>query len=321
MFPAFPLGIADRGKPLGHKGFRATWCVASFSLLLGGCLVTASTYEAKTKEADRLREALAAGNREKADLSERLESLEKQLADEKSASEALRKRGAEQEEELTQLREEISDSRNRYEGSRITREQFIGELLEKEKHSGKKIQDLTGRLAASEAEREKLSRQVEEQERRIADLSGRISGEQDPEDLRRERDILLGRVERLQEERRHEATRRESRFLALAESLAELSPELEANYRGAVLRVRIPEPLLPRKGKSRLAGEARDAVGRIREAAAEFPESSVVVTAPDPKTADEIASLLTAEGKLPPGRVESDGRAGGKTASIYLLVP
>lgn len=321
MFPAFRLGIADRGKPLGHKGFRAAWCVASLSLLMGGCLVTASTYEAKTMEADRLRDALATGNREKAVLAARIEALEKQLSDEQETSEGLRKRGAEQEEELARIREEISDSRTRYEGSRITREQFISELLEKEKHSGKKIQDLTGKLAAADAERERLSRQAEEQEARIADLMGRIHGGQDPEELRRERDILLGRVERLQEERRHETTRRESRFLALSEALADLSPDLEAKFRGAVLRVRIPESLLPRKGKSRLAGEARDAVGRIREAAAEFPESSVVVSAPDERTAEEIGTLLTAEGKLPPERVESDGRAGGKTATIYLLVP
>ena len=42
------------------KGLRVATSVMALSCLAGGCLVTGSTYETRTREAEALRDALAA---------------------------------------------------------------------------------------------------------------------------------------------------------------------------------------------------------------------------------------------------------------------
>ena len=53
------------GKGLRTKGFWMVVPLIAFTLGAGGCLVTTSKYEAKTKEADTLRDALASASKER----------------------------------------------------------------------------------------------------------------------------------------------------------------------------------------------------------------------------------------------------------------
>ena len=122
-------------------------------------MVASSKYEIKTKEADALRDAVAAANKEKTVLEARNEALQKQLADVKDAEAVLSARAQAQEEDIRRMSEEIASARKNYEGTRITREQFISELLEKEKLTGKRIQDLSERAQACEHALENLRKE------------------------------------------------------------------------------------------------------------------------------------------------------------------
>ncbi|HEU5359913.1 MAG TPA: hypothetical protein VFU42_02020, partial [Candidatus Deferrimicrobiaceae bacterium] len=104
--------------------------ILTIALGTGGCLVTASTYEGKTREADSLRDALASANKERTILEERFSAIQKQVADEKEANAALASRNREQMEELKKANEELESAVRNYEGTRITREELISELLE-----------------------------------------------------------------------------------------------------------------------------------------------------------------------------------------------
>src|SRR3990170_1555978 len=74
---------------LRTRGFRKVVSVLALALGTGGCLVTASTYEAKTREADTLREAVAFANKEKGTIETRLLASEKQISSAKEENTVL----------------------------------------------------------------------------------------------------------------------------------------------------------------------------------------------------------------------------------------
>ena len=124
---------------------------------------------------------------------------------------------------------------------------MIAELLEKEKATGKRIQDLCARAEACETEREGLQRKMDQQAADLAELERKAAETPDIVTLRRERDILLGRVERFKEEQILEARRRDRRFAELARTFPGISPRITAAPIGPAIRVFVPDEILFRK--------------------------------------------------------------------------
>lgn len=277
--------------------------VAIFSIPLGigGCLVTASTYEAKTKEADSLRDALASTNQGKNILEEKYLEIQKQLTDEKEANAALASRNREQEEELQKTKEELDSVIRKYEGTRITREELISALLEKEKATGKRIQELSEMAKACETERAKQAEETT-----------------DMESLRRERDILLGRIERIKEERLQEARRRDLRFAELVRAFADLSSSIAAAPAGPAIRILAPDKLLFGKGKSTLTDTGKKMIGELAKVVSEFPSASVIISTGGKSQTDEIRTVMVKGHALPPERVWA--QAGNRTRETELLL-
>jgi hypothetical protein len=275
-------------------------------LAAGGCMVTSSKYEMKTREADTLRDAVASANKEKTVLQARNEALQKQLADAREAEAELSARVQAQEADLNRFSEEIASARRNYEGTRITREQFISELLEKEKSTGKRIQELSLRAQACESE--------------LAGLRNGTGKPGEHEELKRERDTLLGRVERLTEEHKLEEKRRDERFAALAESIRGMSRNVTVASLGPSLSVDLPENMLVQKGKTNLSEGGRKVIAEVGKAAAEFPSASIIITG-GKKLAGDIRAALANAGKVPPERILTKLREKEKGAELLLLVP
>ncbi len=311
-----------RGKRVYLKGLRAVTALVALSCLAGGCLVTGSTYETKTREADALRDALAATNKEKNQVTAQAEALRKQLADQQAESARLSTRVAAQDEEIKRMGDELASARKNYEGTRITREELISELLEKEKATGKRIQDLSIRNQALEAEAGRLRKEAAEREAQLAEERRKADLTPDAASLRKERDILLGRVERLAEERSQEEKRRNERLAALAEAAGKTAPGVTASPLGPALRIVVPERLLHRPaGKAELSDALKAVIAEIGKAAGELPSSSVIVAAPAPKTAAEIQAALVGAAGVPRGRVLVNTGAGTKGAELLLVAP
>ncbi|MGE5753235.1 MAG: hypothetical protein ACM319_06295 [Deltaproteobacteria bacterium] len=284
-------------------------------------MVTSSKYEMKTKEADALRDAIAGVNKEKTVLEARNEALQKQLVDLQQAEAALSARLKAQEAELQRSNEELASARKNYEGTRITREQFISELLEKEKATGKRIQELNARAQTCEAALENLRKNASSGNAESTDPEKHDGAPGDYEELKRERDILLGRVERLTEEHKQENRRRDDRFAALTESIGKVSRDVSVTPLGPALRVEMPDKLLTAKGKSQLTPGGKKIAEEVGKAAAEFPRSSILLSMGGKKIAAEIRSVMAAAGKLPPARIVYKPRGQEKGAELLLLVP
>lgn len=297
-------------------------CLLALTLATDGCVIATSRFDAKVRESDALRDALASVNREKNALEARNEALAKQVAEEKDASERCAARAATQEEELRKLRAEFAETSRNFEGTRITREQFITELLEKEKGSGKRIQELSARALACESERETVLRESASMKQKIEELAKKAAETPDLVALRMERDILLGRVERLSEEKRLAEKRRTERLEALVREIAAISPEVTASPAGPALRLLLPGKVLLGKGKTTLSDAGKEMIGRIGKAASEFPGASVIVATDGRPAADEIQALLAREKNLPRERILVDpgGREKGG-AELLLVVP
>jgi len=284
-------------------------------------MVASSKYEIKTKEADALRDAVAASNKEKTVLEAKNQALQKQLADGKDAEAALAARVQAHEGEIRRMSEELASARKNYEGTRITREQFISELLEKEKATGKRIQGLSERAQACEQALENLRKESAARDSEPAELDKSAERPGDNEMLKRERDILLGRVERLMEERRQEEKRRDDRFAALSEAIGKASRDVSVTSLGPALRVVLPEKVLSAKGKTTLSEGGKKTIALVGKAAAEFPTASILVSTGGKKIAGEIRAALADAGKIPGERIPVKLYEKEKGAELLLLVP
>ena len=125
-----------------------TFVALAALLSCGGCIVTTSAYDAKVREVEALRDAYASSNRESSRLAGEVAALSKRVAGEKSTGEVLAERLREREESQKRTSGQLDALRNAYEGSRLTWEQFIDELLGKEKAAGKRLQELSSRADA-----------------------------------------------------------------------------------------------------------------------------------------------------------------------------
>jgi len=299
---------SDHGAPSLISVPSVAFAAVAVLLFAGsGCIVTGTTYEMKAKEADSLRDAMASLNREKGKLAEENATLAKQVAAGKETEAALSARLAEKDESLKRLSDDLAAARQVYEGSRGTREQFIDELLEKEKATGTKFQELSARAERDERELAELRKKLE-------------AGIPESESARRERDILAGRVERLQEERREAATRRDDRLAALSASLGKLSREVSVSPMGPALRVAVPEKLVVKDRGGRLTELGAALVSLLAEAAADLPSSSLVVITGGKASADALRDAA-ARDKAPEGRLFTHVREREPRAELLLIAP
>ncbi len=219
------------------------------------------------------------------------------------------------------MNEELGSARKNYEGTRITREQFISELLEKEKTTGKRIQELSARAQSCEQALEAHGKEITTRETELGDLRKKVEKPQETEALRRERDILLGRVERLSEERRQEEKRREDRFASLVEYFGKTSGEIKAATLGPTLRIYFPEKVLFLKGKAALSDGGRKVLGEVGKAASEFSSASILLSTGGKKTADENSAVFTGQAKIPADRILPKYIEKERGAEILLLIP
>ena len=303
------------------KRFRMVVPIMTLALGTGGCLVTASSYEEKTREADSLREAVASANRERDTLESDYLALQKQLADEREANKAISSRVREEEEELDRAREELASIARSYEGTRITREELISQLLEKEKATGKRIQELSLLAQTCDMEREKLRRETVLQADAIAELEKRVSESPEVESLRRERDILVGRIERIREDRLRETKRRETRFAELAKTFSGISSQIASAPVGPAMRVLVPDKVLFLKGKTTLTNAGKQVIVEVGKTVSEFPAAAIIITAGGKPKIDEIRSHLTKTNSLPQWKVLASARDGGRETELLLVIP
>lgn len=172
--------IHPHGEPNLFHRMAITLAAAAALLSCAGCIVTSSTYEAKVREVDVLRDAHASLNREKTRLAAEVEALAKESAREKANGGALAVQLREKEESLKRVSGELEAVRKASEGSRITREQFIDELLAKEKATGKRLQELSSRADACAEELARERRESAEREREVAELRKKLESKEAP---------------------------------------------------------------------------------------------------------------------------------------------
>ena len=79
-------------------------------LFCGGCIVTASTYDAKVREVEALRDAYASSNRESSRLAREVEALSQQVAAQEAALQELSSRADACETALAGKKRESADS-------------------------------------------------------------------------------------------------------------------------------------------------------------------------------------------------------------------
>jgi len=137
-----------------------TFAALAALLTCAGCIVTTSTYNAKVREVEAVRDAYASSNRETSRLAREVEALSTQVAGQKAAGEDLAWQLREKEESLKRLRGELEAVRKASEGSRLTRDQFIDELLERDRATGKRLQELSSRADACAEELEELRKKT-----------------------------------------------------------------------------------------------------------------------------------------------------------------
>jgi hypothetical protein len=284
-------------------------------------MVRGSKYDAKTREVDTLRDAMAITNREKSVLEARIEALVHQLAEEGERSAALAAQAREQEEAIRKLEGELTSTRRQYEGTRITREQLVAELLEKEKATGKRIQELSMKAARHAAEEERLRREAALRDAELAEFKAKLGSPSEADALRRERNILLGRVERLTEERGIKDRRREERFAAVAQRLEAMGAGIRTATLGRALRIVIPDEILVNGCNTEPSNACREAVLTVGRTAGEFPASSLVLFAGNRGLADALKTLLMRDGAVPEDQIATTVREAERGAELLLLVP
>lgn len=312
-----------------RKLFRSLVIPAALSVLASGCLVATSRFEEKVAESDNLRDALAAASKDRTALAARNEALQKQLSDTKETAENCAIKARSQEAELSRLTGELSNAKRSYEGTRITREELITELMEKEKATGRRIQDLTGRAQTCDAECERLKKEIERTTReiaardaQIAEIQERLKKAEGDDGLRRERDILLGRIERLTEDRKDELKRREARFEAAVGAIRAAAPAVSASASGPVLHVALPEKSVFKAGGQELSDAGKAAAAETAVTLAEFPEARAIVNAhPEGKAMKAVVSEIVDAGKAPAERVIAGTREKDGGVDLLVIVP
>jgi DNA repair exonuclease SbcCD ATPase subunit len=311
------------------RTFRTLALPVAISALASGCFVATARFEEKVAESDSLRDALAAANREKNSLSGRHDALQKQFADMKDTAENCAVKSKGQEAELSRVNAELANAKRSYEGTRITREELITELMEKEKATGKRIQELSARAQAGEAELEKARREIDRaakeisaRDARVAELQEQLGKAQGDEGLRRERDTLLGRIERFTEDRKEEEKRRDARFEAAAAKLRDAAPPAAVASAGGVLRISLPEKALLKAGGQELAEPGKAATDESAGILSEFPAARLVVNAvPDGKAMKAVLAALADGGKVPAERIVRGTREKDGGVELLLIVP
>lgn len=312
-----------------RKTVKALILPVMLALLASGCFVATARYEEKVAESDTLRDALATANREKSALTERSESLKKQLADSRETAENCAVKAKGQEAELSRLTGELSGAKRSYEGTRITREELITELMEKEKTTGKRIQELSARAQSCEADSEKLKKELDRTRRdissrdeEIAKINAKLEKSMGDEGVRRERDTLLGRVERLTEDRKSEEKRRDARLEAAVAKIKDAAPATATGGSGGVLRVALAEKGFFRQGGQELSDSGKSVIAEIVATLVDFPSSRLVINAfPDGKAMKAIVTAVTEGGKVAADRVVAGTRDKDAGAELLLVVP
>lgn len=97
-----------------------TFAALAALLSCAGCIVTTSTYDAKVREVEALRDAYASSNRETSRLAGEVETLSKQVAGQKAAL-----------QELSSRAETCEGERARERRESVDRERELAELLKK----------------------------------------------------------------------------------------------------------------------------------------------------------------------------------------------
>jgi len=90
------MPVADtlfHGEPSLPRRVVITFAAVASLLFFAGCIVTPSTYDAKVREVESLRDAYASSNREASRLAGEVEALSKQVAGQKATIEELSTRG------------------------------------------------------------------------------------------------------------------------------------------------------------------------------------------------------------------------------------
>lgn len=300
---------------------RAAACLLALCLAVSGCMVASTRYEGKEREADTLRDALATTSKERSVMEAKNEALQVQLSGEKEEVAALTARVRAQEEEVRRVNDELASARKNYEGTRITREQFISELLEKEKTTGKRIQELNAKAQSCEQVQEPLRKETAARDAELAELRKKVENPLESEALRRERDILMGRVERLSEERKQEEKRREDRFASLTQYFGKVSAEIKTSSLGPTLRIYLPEKVLFVKGKAVLSEGGKQLLAEVGKAASGFSTASILFSTGGKKSAGEIRAVLTGAAKIPGDRILSKYIERERGAELLLLIP
>ena len=267
-----------------------------------------------------MRDALASLNRDKAKLAEENAKLSKQVASIKDAEAALSSQVKEMEASLKRLGEAMPDSRPAFNGNRITRERFIEELLEREKATGRRLQELSARNEGYEQDLERMRRESAARDREVSELKEKLSilvprGEQ----LQGERNILSGRVERLQEEQRNTLRLRDEKLARLAADLGKVSPEIDVTPLGPALRIVMPERLVVRGSSGKLTKMGTAIVSKVSGAVSDLPSASLLVIAGGQAVAETVRSAASSTGRIPKERLLSHVRDKDRTAEFLLI--
>ena len=112
--------IVFYGEPPLPRRVMITLAALAALLSCAGCIVTTSTYDAKVREVEALRDAYASSNRETSRLAREVEALSKQVAGQKAAL-----------EELSSRADACEAGRTREKLESAARDRELAELLKK----------------------------------------------------------------------------------------------------------------------------------------------------------------------------------------------
>jgi hypothetical protein len=253
----------------------------------------------KSKETDSLRGALASLNREKTKLAEENTALSRQVAAGKEAEEALSAQVKEMDESLKRLGEGMTGSRRKPETGRASREQLIDELLEGERATGRRMQELSVRAEGCEKSLEQAGRDAAAREREIEEMRNKLW---------------------IQEEGRQDMLQRDEKFSRLSSSLVEVSPEIGITPVGPALRIVVPENLIVGERGGKLTKKGAAIISQLSGAVSELPSASLLIITGGKAASDTVRAAAAAGGKIPRERLMSHVREKGRTAEFLLIV-